>query len=52
MVGSLDRFDHVMAFLPPGVAFGSGAAFAGGAKWSWFDDDYALSPGVVLHELG
>lgn len=53
LVGSLGQYDHVMVFMPPGVAMGGAAAWGYvGWKYSWYADGYSLETGVQLHELG
>ena len=52
-VGSLDRYDHVMIYMPPGVDMGAAAGFGYvGGKYTWYRDGYHLATGIQLHELG
>eukprot|EP00956_Cyclotella_meneghiniana_P029363 scaffold70782_cov63-Cyclotella_meneghiniana.AAC.2 len=51
--GSLDRYDHVMYFMPPGIEFNGAIAFAFIlGRDSWYTNAYSLRTGVQLHELG
>ena len=53
LVGSLDQYDHVMVFMPPGVAMGGAAAWGYvGWKYTWYHDGYKLMTGIQMHELG
>lgn len=44
--GPLDQYDHVMYFMPPGVAFGGAAAFGYmPGRETWYRDSYSLQMG-------
>jgi len=53
VVGDLGMYDHIMVYMPPGVAMGGAAAWGQvGWKYSWYHDGYSLMTGIHLHELG
>lgn len=44
--GPLDSYDHVMYFMPPGVAFNGAAAFGYmPGRETWYMDSYSLKTG-------
>lgn len=53
VVKTLDNYDHIMVYMPPGVSMNGAAAWGSvGGKYSWYHDSYSLMTGIHLHELG